>query len=152
MKQLIASSVEQALSALENGCRWIHFLNPAELDKIIPACKEAKAIVTIPGKYAQAKDTRVHGVILSYGDMGGAEAREYLGPDAIIGCHVRSLFEIMNLAAADVDFLVLEASKDDFRQILSMAREKGVEQRICALTDNEDYLAEGADALLTSKY
>lgn len=149
MKQFVTDKAGEALAALEKGCRWVHFTDPAGLEEIIPACREAEAIVTIPGKYAGDKDTRVHGVILAPGDMGAAAAREFLGPDAIIGCRVSSLFEIMNLAGVDVDFFVVEAPLEEFGQIVNMARSKGVEQRICALTDNTAYLAAGADAIMT---
>ncbi|MCM1446030.1 MAG: thiamine phosphate synthase [Prevotella sp.] len=150
MTQFIATTAREALAAVEAGARWIHFTDPSQLDAIIPTCQAAEVIVTIPGSSKLEKETRIHGVILSPGDMPAAAAREFLGPNAIIGSRVGSLFEIINLSCIDVDFFVLDAPLSEFEQIVKMARAKGVEQPISALSSNPAFLSAGAAALLSS--
>ncbi len=147
MVQFIANNPSDALAALAAGAQWIHYTDPSSLDNILAAAQQARAIVTIPGAKDLQKDTRVHGVILAPGDMPASQAREFLGPHAVIGCMTGSLFEIINLASVDVDFFILDAPIEEFAQIVNMAREKGVEQRISALSSNPEYLEKGADAL-----
>lgn len=150
MTQFIATTAHEALAAVEAGARWVHFTDPARLGEIIPACQAAEVIVTIPGATKLEKETRVHGVILAPGDMPAAAAREFLGPNAVIGSRVGSLFEIINLAGVDVDFFVLDAPLAEFEQIVNMARAKGVEQPISALSADPAYLEKGASALMHS--
>lgn len=150
MVQFLAKTPAEALAALAAGAEWIHYTDPASLNEILAPCEQARAIVTIPGAPDLQKETRVHGVILAPGDMPATRAREFLGPNAVIGCMVSSLFEIINLAGIDVDFFVLDAPVDEFAEIVTLARSKGVEQRISALADNPAYLDAGADALLCS--
>lgn len=150
MIQFLANSAAEALAAVKAGAKWIHLTSPEELEAIIPACEAAEVIVTIPGSKELAKETRIHGVILSAGDMAAPQAREHLGPNAVIGCRVGSLFEIINLAPVDVDFFVVDAPVEEFGQIVSMARSKGVEQRIVALGSDPAYIEKGADALMHS--
>lgn len=147
MVQFIANNPTEALEALSAGAQWIHYTDPSSLNEILDAAQQALAIVTIPGAKDLQKDTRVHGVILGHGDMGAAQAREFLGPHAVIGCRVGSLFEIINLAGIDVDFFILDAPLDEFAKIVKLAREKGVEQRISAPSTDPEYLRKGADAL-----
>lgn len=152
MLQIITNTPAEVTAALAAGAAWIHHCDPASLDAIIDPCREARAIVTIPGTPDLQKETRVHGVILAPGDTSAANARELLGPNAVIGCRVASLFEIISLAPLDVDFFVLDAPANEIADIISMARSKGVEQRISALTSDPAALSAGADALMTADF
>lgn len=150
MLQFIANTKEAAEQALAAGCTWIHCTDPEALGQVIEPCRAADAILTLQGSPAKVMDTRVHGVILGPGDTPAAEVREYLGPHAIIGCTVTTLFEILNLAPLDVDFFVLDAPSAQASEIISLARAKGVKQRISALNGTPAHLDAGADALLTA--
>lgn len=150
MTQFLASTPEQVIDALARGAKWIHYTDPTTLGEILAPAEQALAIVTIPGSANLAKETRVHGVILAPGDMPAAQAREFLGPNAVIGCRVGSSFEIMNLAGVDVDFFVLDAPIEEFAKIVDLARKGGVEQRIVAFSSDSAYLQSGADALMHS--
>lgn len=132
----------EARRALESGARWLHLTDSAELDAIIPAAREADAILTLQSDHLRVLQTLIHGVILTAADAPAAEVREQLGPHAIIGCRVASLFEIINLAPLDVDFFVLDAPATQAAEIIALARAKGVEQRIATTCP-----ADGSDAL-----
>lgn len=150
MIQFVANSRAEAEQALAAGCTWIHCTDPDALDDIIAPCREADAILTLGGSPSKVMDTRVHGVILGSGDTPAAEVREFLGPHAIIGCTVSTLFEMLSLAQLDVDFFVLNAPVEHFGEIVRLARAKGVKQRISALDGTKAHLSAGADAILTS--
>lgn len=150
MLQFIANTAADAAEALAAGCTWIHCTDPDALDEVIPPCRDADAILTLRGCPAKVMDSRIHGTILGPADPPAAEVREFLGPHAIIGCRVTTLLEILNLAPLDVDFFVLDAPQQQFGEIIALARRKGVEQRISALSADADYLSAGADALLTA--
>lgn len=123
----------EARAALAEGARWLHLTDSAELDAIIPPAREADAILTLRSDYERVLATLIHGVVLSATDAPAADVREKLGPHAIIGCEVSSLFEVMRLAPLDVDFFVLTAPAAQSGEIIAMAREKGVEQRFVTL-------------------
>ncbi len=150
MIQFLARTAEQAAAAIAAGCTWIHCADPSQLDAMIEPCREADVILTLQGSPSKVMDTRIHGVVLASSDISAAEAREFLGPHAIIGCNVTTLFEILNLAPLDVDFFVLDAPASQCGEIIRLARSKGVEQRISALNGTREHLDAGADALLTS--
>lgn len=133
----------QARTALDQGARWLHLTDPAELEAIIPIARRADAILTLQGDHERVLATLIHGVILSPADSPAADVREKLGPHAIIGCEVSSLFEVMRLAPLDVDFFVLTASAEQAGEIIALARQKGVEQRFVTLVP-----VEGADAVM----
>lgn len=132
-----------ARAALAAGARWLHLTDAAELEAVIPVARDAEAILTLQSDHERVLQTLIHGVILSAADAPAADVREKLGPHAIIGCEVSSLFEVMRLAPLDVDFFVLTASADQAGEIITLARRKGVEQRFVTLTP-----VEGADAVM----
>lgn len=132
-----------ALAALAAGARWLHLTDPTELEAIIPHAREADAILTLQRDHERVLATLIHGVILAPADTPAADVREKLGPHAIIGCEVSSLFEVMRLAPLDVDFFVLTTSAAPAREIIALAREKGVEQRFVTLE-----AVDGADAVM----
>ncbi len=150
MKQYIVHNAADARRAIELNARWIHCDQPDAIGEMIELCREANVILTLESDEKKVMETLVHGVILNPGDTPAEKVREYLGPNAVIGCRVSSLFEIMNLAPLDVDFFVLSAPLDEFGNIVRMARSKGVEQRISALSGDPAYLSAGADALFTT--
>ena len=137
------SNLAQAQQALGSGARWLHLTDPAYLDAIIPEARNANVILTLQSDHRRVLETLIHGVILGPADTPAAEVRELLGPHAIIGCRVASLFEIMNLAPLDVDFFVLDLPAEQAAEIIALARAKGVEQRIATPCPTP-----GADAII----
>lgn len=79
--------------ALEGGCRWVQLrVKNATIEEIRPLaleaqlmCREAGASFIIDDQVALVKEIGADGVHLGKNDMPVAEAREFLGPDFIIG-------------------------------------------------------------------
>lgn len=101
--------------ALEGGCRWVQLSVPGMVgDQIreiaaeaIPLAKECGAILTIENHVELAKDLGIHGFLLSDGEMTFGDAREYAGPEAIIGVRCPGAREIIELRNSDVDYVTL---------------------------------------------
>ncbi len=139
----IVNSESEARRALADGAGWLHMLSAAELDAVIPLARQADAILTLESDHRRVLQTLIHGVILTAADTPAAAVREELGPHAIIGCRVRSLFEILNLSGLDVDLFVLDLPADQAAEIIALARAKGVAQRIVT-----PHPTPGADAVI----
>lgn len=79
--------------ALEGGCRWVQLrVKNAAIDELRPMaleaqrmCREAGATFIIDDQVALVKEIGADGVHLGKNDMPVAEARNFLGPDFIIG-------------------------------------------------------------------
>ena len=139
------SAPEQAQMAIEGGCRWIELSSheqsrPAELRdeavEIIPLCTEKDTFMTIDHDINLVNELKVHGVHLTPGDMLPKEAREFLGPHAVIGVTVTTPDEVIALKSADIDYVRVEGypvvSLDDYRQFVGRVREAGVNIPIVA--------------------
>ncbi len=105
---------EQAQMALEGGCRWIELSMPGASDEevktaaleIAPMCQEHDAFFLITDRIELVKELRVHGVHLtSSAALTPAQAREYLGPHAVIGIDVTTPDEALAAARADLDYV-----------------------------------------------
>ena len=109
------SMAEEAQMAVEGGCRWINLCSDGttamqlkeEAGEIIPVCREADAFLVIDNDVELVKELRVHGVRLTDGRVSAAQARELLGPHAIIGVHVASPAEVSALKGVDVDYVTV---------------------------------------------
>lgn len=108
------SAAEQAQMALEGGCRWIELSMPGAPDaevkaaalEIAPMCREHDAFFLIADRIELVKELRVHGVHLTASAaLAPAQAREFLGPHAVIGIDVTSPEEAMAAARADLDYV-----------------------------------------------
>lgn len=150
MNIFLSHNVDAVRQALDLDCGWVHCDSVEQLDELIPLCREADVILTLQGDVQKVMDTRVHGVILSPDDMAAAEAREFLGPHAIIGVEAADAEAIIAQAALDVDFFVLTVPDDAAGAIVQTVREKGVQQRILSRSDSEEVLSVGIDGLITS--
>lgn len=146
------SAPEQAQMAIEGGCRWIELSSkqntPENLRdialEIIPLCTEKDTFMTIDHDVNLVNDLKVHGVHLTPGDMLPKEAREFLGPHAVIGVTVTTPDEVIALKSADIDYVRVEGypevSLDQYKQFVSRVREVGVTTPIVAaghITDED---------------
>lgn len=131
---------ELAQMAIEGGCSWIQVTDSTDdgstlketVESLIPLCEENNTILIIDHDVELTKQTRVHGVHLAKHDMQPAEAREILGPHAIIGVDVESADEIISLKGIDIDYVVLNPFGKDLtvekcRQIVMQAKTGGSE-------------------------
>lgn len=109
------SIAEQVQMVLEGGCRWVQLrLKEATDDEfrqvaaeVMPLCQEVDAFLVFDDRVELANEMRVHGVHLGPGDMPPAEARELLGPHAVIGVTAHSADDILRLRGLDVDYVGL---------------------------------------------
>lgn len=139
------SAPEQAQMAIEGGCRWIELSSRRETPEpevrdeaveIIPLCTEKDTFMTIDHDVNLVNDLKVHGVHLTPGDMLPKEAREFLGPHAVIGVTVTTPEEVIALKSADIDYVRVEGypdvSTEDYRRFVTTVREAGVKTPIVA--------------------
>lgn len=103
---------EQAQMAIEAGCQWVRLrvndMPDHELRELaaelVPLCKESATILTIEDHIEMAKELGIHGVHLRHASITPAEARELLGPEAIIGVQVTETTQVEALKGLDIDY------------------------------------------------
>lgn len=139
------SAPEQAQMAIEGGCRWIELSSAREIPEtnvrdeaveIIPLCTEKDTFMTIDHDVDLVNDLKVHGVHLTPGDMLPKEAREFLGPHAVIGVTVTTPEEVIALKSADIDYVRVDGypdiSTEEYSRFVATVREAGVKTPIVA--------------------
>lgn len=106
----------QILDAIEGGCRWIQIRlkNASDDDirnlffEIRDKAKETLTTVIINDRVELARSLAsegVAGVHVGREDMSASEAREKLGPDAIIGVTAHSFEEVKEFKGLDIDYI-----------------------------------------------
>ena len=109
------SIAEEAQMAIEGGCRWIQLrIKDASDDEvrqvameIIPMCRETETFLIIDDRVELVNELKVSGVHLGKNDMDPLEAREILGPHAIIGITANTAEDIIRYKGKDVDYVGL---------------------------------------------
>lgn len=138
------SIAEEAQMAIEGGCLWIQvsqslpdgITQKEVLLELQPVCEENEVFLMADSDVELAKEMRIHGVHLKKNDMEPAEARELLGPHAVIGIDADTAADIIALRGLDIDYAVLDF--DDrhgipaIRKIIDEVRKEGVEIHIVA--------------------
>ncbi|ROT10639.1 thiamine phosphate synthase [Muribaculum intestinale] len=149
------SITEEVRLVLEGGCKWIQLrMKDASYDEmrataleIIPLCKENDAIMVIDDNVRLTDELRVHGVHLGKNDMPPRQAREELGPHAIIGVTANTAEDILAMRGIDVDYVGLGPFRftttksalspviglDGYRDIMSVIRNAGSELPVVAI-------------------
>lgn len=149
------SITEEVRLVLEGGCKWIQLrMKDASYDEmrataleIIPLCKENEAIMVIDDNVRLTDELRVHGVHLGKNDMPPRQAREELGPHAIIGVTANTAEDILAMRGIDVDYVGLGPFRftttksalspviglDGYRDIMSAIRNAGSELPVVAI-------------------
>ncbi len=171
------SIAEEVQMAIEGGCRWVQLrmkdadyasMKEAALE-IIPLCRETDTILVIDDNVELVEELHVHGVHLGHDDMPAAEAREKLGPGAIIGVTANTAEEIIALKGLDVDYVGLGPFRftttkkklrpvlglDGYSEIVKKVRDAGMEIPIVAiggitLDDVEPLMKTGVNGLAMS--
>lgn len=171
------SIAEEVKMVIEGGCRWVQLrlkdLTDDEVrpiaEEIIPLCKETETFLVLDDRVDLANELRVHGVHLGKQDMPVAEARELLGPHAIIGATANTIDDILALKGIDVDYIGLgpyrftETKKrlspvlglDGYRSIIAAKREAAIELPVVAiggitLEDVPAIMSTGVDGIAMS--
>ena len=105
----IAGATELALACARGGARVLQLRikgAPAgELLRAARACREAGALLIVDDRPDVAALCGADGVHLGQDDLGPADARAVLGPDALIGVSTHSEAEIDAALAAGADYL-----------------------------------------------
>ncbi len=171
------SIAEEVKMVIEGGCRWVQLrmkdLTDDEVrpiaEEIIPLCKETETFLVLDDRVDLANELRVHGVHLGKQDMPVAEARELLGPHAIIGATANTIEDILAIKGIDVDYIGLgpyrftETKKrlspvlglDGYRSIIAAKREAAIELPVVAiggitLEDVPAIMSTGVDGIAMS--
>jgi thiamine-phosphate pyrophosphorylase len=100
--------VQQVEAALMGGARIIQYRDKredrssceSEVLSILTLCQRHQALLIINDDIELANKTAAHGVHLGRDDASLAEARNYLGPDAVIGISCYNRLDLAQQAAA----------------------------------------------------
>lgn len=111
--QTPAAHIRSARLALRGGCRWIQLrikdcpteVLAAAARELMPEITACGATLIIDDDVQAALNAGAHGVHLGIGDMSVPQARELLGPDAVIGATAHNYDEAMDAAADAPDYL-----------------------------------------------
>lgn len=149
------SIVEEAQMAIEGGCRWIQLRMKDATDEevrnvaleIIPMCRESDTFLIIDDRVNLVNDLKVSGVHLGKDDMDPLEARELLGPHAIIGITANTADDLLKYKGKDIDYagvgpfrftttkknLAPQLGLDGYRDIVSQLKASGMTLPIVAI-------------------
>ncbi len=149
------SIAEEVQMAIEGGCRWIQLRMKDASDEevrnvaleIIPMCQETDTFLIIDDRVELVNELRVSGVHLGKEDMDPMQAREILGPHAIIGVTANTAADIIKFKGKDVDYVGLgpfrftttkknlapEIGLEGYTEIVKDVRAAGVELPIVAI-------------------
>lgn len=168
---------EEVQMAIEGGCRWIQLrmkdASYAEAKEtaleLIPLCRETNTILVIDDRVDLVNELRVSGVHLGKEDMDPLEARELLGPHAIIGVTANTEEDVLKFKGKDVDYVgvgpfryTTTKSKlspvlglDGIARIVKATRDAGMDIPIVAvggitLDDVEPLMATGVNGIAVS--
>lgn len=109
------SIAEEVQMAIEGGCRWVQLRMKDATDEqvrevaleLIPMCQETDTFLIIDDRVSLVNDLKVSGVHLGKSDMDPLEAREILGPHAIIGFTANTAADILRYKGKDLDYVGL---------------------------------------------
>lgn len=171
------SIAEEAQMAIEGGCRWIQLrMKDASDDEvrqvameIIPMCRETDTFLIIDDRVELVNELKVSGVHLGKNDMDPLEAREILGPHAIIGITANTAEDIIRYKGNDVDYVGLGPFRhtttkknlspvlgiEGYTSVISQVRQAGVELPIVAIggitiDDIDAIMATGVNGIAVS--
>ena len=171
------SIAEEVQKAIEGGCRWIQLRMKGASDEevletaagLIDICRDNNAFLIIDDRVKVVNELKVSGVHLGKEDMDPMEARELLGPDAIIGVTANTAEDILKFKNKDVDYVGLGPFRftttkeklspvlglDGYKKIVKDVRDAGMEIPIVAiggitLEDVEPLMKTGVNGIAMS--
>lgn len=158
---------EQAQMFVEAGGKWIQMAVDRsdsdlreEIAMVSDIAKAEDAFLTLEHDVELVNELKVHGVHLYPGDMLPREARELLGPHAVIGVTVKTPEEVIALKNADIDYVQVghypEKTTDDFKAFTDALRNADVKIPVVAagdimIEDIEPLLRAGVNGLALSR-
>lgn len=171
------SIAEEVQMAIEGGCRWIQLRMKNASDEevketalqLIDMCREHDAFLIIDDRVNVVNDLKVSGVHLGKEDMDPLEARELLGPNAVIGITANTAEDIIKYKGKDVDYVGLGPFRhtttkeklspvlglEGYTKIVKEVRDAGVDLPIVAiggitLDDIEPLMKTGVSGIAVS--
>lgn len=171
------SIAEEAQMAIEGGCRWIQLRMKEASDEevrevalsLIPMCRDTDTFLIIDDRVNVVNDLKVSGVHLGKEDMDPLEARELLGPHAIIGVTANTTDDILKYKGKDIDYVGVGPYRytttkknlasilgiEGYRNIVAEVRDAGMEIPIVAvggitLDDVEPLMQTGINGIAVS--
>lgn len=155
---------QQAQMVIEGGCRWIqlHIDGASDVEihnvanELIPICRDTDTFLVIEDHIDVVNELKVSGILIGKNGVSPAEAREKLGPHAIVGVAVDSAAEIISLKGKDIDYALLPPlSPDAIKPIVDEVRNAGVQIHIVAsgdinLTNVAEVMATGVSGVAVS--
>lgn len=122
---------EEVQMAIEGGCLWIQVSKSLPdgvtqkdiIDELRPLCEDKETFLLVDSDVELVKEANIHGVLLKNEDMNPAEAREYLGAEAVIGVEVNNANEILALKGLDIDYVVIDYNKFSISEIQNIIEE-----------------------------
>ena len=171
------SIAEEVQMAIEGGCRWIQLRMKNATDEevrqtaleLIDMCREHDAFLIIDDRVDVVNALKVSGVHLGKEDMPAMQAREILGPHAVIGVTANTAEDILQYKGKDVDYVGLGPFRytttkeklspvlglDGYKKIVQQVRDAGMDIPIVAIggitaDDVEDLMATGVNGIAVS--
>lgn len=171
------SIAEEVQMAIEGGCRWIQLRMKEASDEevrevalsLIPMCRDTDTFLIIDDRVNVVNDLKVSGVHLGKEDMDPLEARELLGPHAIIGVTANTTDDILKYKGKDIDYVGVGPYRctttkknlasilgiEGYRNIVAEVRDAGMEIPIVAvggitLDDVEPLMQTGINGIAVS--
>ncbi|MDE5685959.1 MAG: thiamine phosphate synthase [Paramuribaculum sp.] len=168
---------EEVRMAIEGGCRWIQLRMKNASDEevkqtalgLIDICRDHDAFLVIDDRVNVVEELKVSGVHLGKNDMNPLEARELLGPHAIIGATANTAEDILKYKGKDIDYIGLGPFRytttkeklspvlglEGYKKIISEVRGAGMDIPIVAiggitLEDVDDLMATGVSGIAVS--
>lgn len=168
---------EEVQMAIEGGCRWVQLRMKDATDEevraialeLIPLCRENDTFLIIDDRVELVNELKVSGVHLGKEDMDPLEARELLGPHAIIGVTANTAADIIKYKGKDVDYVGLgpvhftttkkklspELGYDGVKSVIDEVRGAGVELPVVAIggltiNDVDPLMAAGVNGIAVS--
>ena len=168
---------EEVRMAIEGGCRWIQLRMKNASDEevkqtalsLIDICRDHDAFLVIDDRVNVVEELKVSGVHLGKNDMNPLEAREHLGPHAIIGATANTAEDILKYKGKDIDYIGLGPFRytttkeklspvlglEGYKRIISEVRGAGMDIPIVAiggitLEDVDDLMATGVSGIAVS--
>lgn len=149
------SIAEEVQMAIEGGCRWVQLRVKDATDdevrlvamELIPMCRETDTFLIIDDRVELVAELKVSGVHLGKEDMDPLQAREVLGPHAIIGVTANTAEDIIKYKGKDLDYFGVGPYKftstkknlapvlglEGYRTLVKEVRDAGVQFPIVAI-------------------
>lgn len=149
------SIAEEVQMAIEGGCRWVQLRMKDATDdevrqvamELIQMCRETDTFLIIDDRVELVAELKVSGVHLGKEDMDPLQAREVLGPHAIIGVTANAAEDIIKYKGKDLDYFGVGPYKftstkknlapvlglEGYRTLVKEVRDAGVQFPIVAI-------------------